>query len=98
MKKEVAFLLEQCTTCVKTPSAKTGAPIEAIVVKKLRERLQIDLIHFRPLGQKFEWCMHVQDHFSKFSAACQIELKESESVALHLGGLIGMFRVPGIRQ
>jgi transposase InsO family protein len=42
--------------------------------------------------------MHVRDHFSKFSAAYPMESKESESVALHLGGFIGMFGVPGILQ
>jgi len=52
-KKEVAFLLDHCITCAKTRSAKTAAPLNAIVVKEIWERLQIDLIDFRHLGQKF---------------------------------------------
>ena len=97
-KKEVAFLLEHCATCAKTRSAKTAAPLEAIIVKELWERLQIDLIDFRHMGQKFKWCLHIRDHFSKFSAAYPMETKESENVALNLGGFIGMFGVPGILQ
>jgi len=42
--------------------------------------------------------MHVRDHIRKFSAACSMELKHSQRVALHLGGFIGMFGVPGILQ
>jgi len=76
-KKEVSFLLEHCATCVKTRSANTEAPLEAIVVKKLWEQLQIDLFDFRHLGQEFQWCLHVWDHFSKFSAAYPMESKES---------------------
>ena len=97
-KKEVAFLLEHCATCAKTRSAKTAAPLEAIIVKELWERLQIDHIDFRHLGQKYKWCLHIRDHFSKFSAAYPMETKESESVALHLGGFIGIFGIPGILQ
>jgi len=67
-------------------------------VKELWERLQIDLIDFRHLGQKFKWCLHVRDHFSKFSAAYPMESKESENVALHLGGFIGIFGISGILQ
>jgi hypothetical protein len=36
-KQEVAFLIEHGATCAKTRSAKTAAPLEAIVVKKLWE-------------------------------------------------------------
>jgi len=97
-KKEAAFLLDHCITCAKTPSAKTAAPLEAIDVKELCERLQIDLIDFRHLGQIFKWCLHVRDHFSKFSAAYPMVPKESENVALHLGGFIGLFGIPGILQ
>jgi len=53
-KKEVAFLLDHCATCGKTRSAKTAAPLEPIVVKKLWERLHNDVIDFRHLGQKFQ--------------------------------------------
>jgi len=97
-KKEVAVLLDHCTTWAKTRSANTAAPLEAIVVKELLERLQIDLIDFSHLGQKFKWCLHVWDHFSKFTAAFPMESKESENVVLHLGGFIGIFGVPGIQQ
>ena len=97
-KKEVTFLINHCITCANTQSAKTAAPLEAILVKELRERLQIDLIDFRHLGQRFKLCLHVRDHFSRFSAAYPMELKESENVALHLGGFIGLFGIPGILQ
>ena len=97
-KMEVAFLLEHCATCAKTRSGKTVAPLESIIVKELWERLQIDLIDFRHLGQRFKWCLHVRDHFSKFSGAYPMETKESENVALHLGGFIGLFGIPGILQ
>jgi len=90
-KKEVAFLIEHCATCAKTQSAKTAAPLEAIIVKELWERLQIDLIDFPHLGQKYKWCLHIRDHFSQFSEAYPMETKESESVALHLGRFIGIF-------
>jgi len=33
-KKDVAFLIEHCATCVMTRSAQTAAPLEAIVVKE----------------------------------------------------------------
>jgi hypothetical protein len=97
-KMEVAFLLEHCATCAKTRSGKTVAPLESIIVKELWERLQIDLNDFRHIGQKFEWCLHVRDHFSKFSGAYPKETKDSENVALHLCGFIALFGIPGILQ
>ncbi|KAF8533038.1 hypothetical protein BDD12DRAFT_900640 [Trichophaea hybrida] len=59
-KKEVAFLLEYCAICAKTLSAKTAAPLEAIIVNELWERLQIDLIDFWHLSQKSKW-LHVDE-------------------------------------
>jgi hypothetical protein len=97
-KKEVAFLLDHCITCAKTRSAKTAAPLKVTVVKELWERLQIDLIDFCHVGQKYKWWLHVRDHFSKFSAANPMESKESENVALPLGGFIGLFGIQGILQ
>jgi len=67
-------------------------------VKKLWERLQIDLIDFWHLGQKYQWCLYIRDHFSKFSAAYRLETKESESVDIQLGGFIGIIGIPSILQ
>jgi hypothetical protein len=53
-KKVVTLLLDHRKTCTKTRSAKTAAPIEAIVVKELWQRLQIDLSGFSHLGEKFK--------------------------------------------
>jgi len=53
-KMEVALLLEHCATCAMTKSGTTVAPLESIIVKELWERLQIGLIDFRHLGQKFK--------------------------------------------
>jgi hypothetical protein len=97
-KMAVAFLLEHCASCAKTRSGKPVAPMESIIVNELLKRLQIELIDFWHLGQKFEWCLHVRDHFSKFSSAYPMESKQSENVALHLGGFIGLFGIPGILQ
>jgi len=97
-KMEVTLLLEHCATCAKTRSGNTVAPLESIIVKEVWECLQIDLTDFRHLGQKFKWCLHVCDHFSKFSGAYPMESKESENVVLHLGGFIGLFGIPGILQ
>jgi len=79
-KMEVAFLLEPCATCAKTRSGKTVAPLESIIVKELWESLQIDLIDYWHLGQKFKWCLHVRHHFNKFSGAYPMETKERENV------------------
>jgi len=97
-KMEVAFLLEHCATCAKTRSGTTVAPLESTILKELWERHQNDLIDFRHLGQKFKWCLLVRDHFSKFSGAYPMETKECKNVALHLGGFIELFGIPGIHQ
>ena len=97
-KTEVTDLLKHCASCALTKPARTVAPLESIVVEHLWERLQIDLIDYRHTGLKYKWCLHIRDHFSKFSAAFAMENKESETVAFFLGIFIGLFGAPGILQ
>jgi hypothetical protein len=75
---KVAILLEYCATCPNTRSGKPVALLESIVVEKLRKHLQIDHIDFWHVGQKFKWCLPVQNQFSKLSDAYPMEMNESQ--------------------
>jgi len=95
---EVALLLEQCATCAKTRSGISVAPLDSIIVNELWEHLGIDDIDFWHLGQKLKRCPHVHNYTSKFSGAFPMKKKQYEYVALHSGGIIGLFVIPGILQ
>jgi hypothetical protein len=96
--KEVAMLCEHCATIVKTRSSQFAAPLESIIVTELWERHENDLTDFWHLGQIYKWSFHIRDHFRKVSAAYLMGTNESESVALHLGEFIGIFRISSILQ
>lgn len=92
-RREVEWLLDHCATCACQKIQTKTAPLKPIVVDKLFERVQVDLIDMRaePDG-KFQWICHLRDHFSKYSQAYPLENKESQSVAtavshwiVHLG-------------
>ena len=54
-------------------------------------------MRYRPDG-KFNWILHVKDHFSKFSWAYPLESKEPESVAEKLLNQFYTFGPPCILQ
>jgi hypothetical protein len=81
-RQEVEWLLKHCTTCAMEKSQSKTAPIKAVIVNKLFERLQVDLIDMSatPDGD-YRWICHIRDHFSKDSQAYGIVSKHSEKVA-----------------
>jgi len=58
---EIKWILARCTTCIENKHCNVSAPIEAIVVNRTLERVQIDLIDMRktPSG-KYKWILHVK--------------------------------------
>ena len=97
-KKEVGWLLNHCGNCAKRKAGKSVAPLTPITAEDLFERIQIDLIDYRHLEQEYLWCLHIRDHFSKFSVAYPLANKESETVAFHLGLYFSIFGPPGVLQ
>ena len=97
--EDVAQLLPACKMCLLNRPSNTKALLEPIVVERVFERVQIDLIDFRhePDG-KFKWIMHIKDHVSKFSALFAQTSKEASECATSLSVFIRVMGRPEICQ
>jgi Integrase core domain/Integrase zinc binding domain len=91
-RKEVAWVIKRCQTCLEKRSNRTLPPLQPITANIPWERIQIDLVSYanNPDGD-YKYVLHIHDHFSKYSAAYPLKTKESQEVANRLGEWIGSF-------
>ena len=98
-KVEVEWLLKRCQSCLLERQNRSRAPLEPIIVDRILERVQIDLVDFRhePNGQ-YKWILHIKDHFSKFTSLYPLRSKTTDEVANSIAHWIGCFGHPEILQ
>ena len=94
---EVYFLTKLCEICYRKALSKSKGPLKSIVVVRLFERVQIDLIDISstPDGE-YKWVCHIEDHFSKFHILFGMKDKEAPSVAYniyHWIATLGIFEI-----
>jgi hypothetical protein len=79
---EVRDLCGMCKNCALNRPDTAKARIEPIIVNETFERVQIDLIDMRhsPSG-RYNWILHVKDHWSKFTMLYPLHGKHSEEIA-----------------
>lgn len=85
--------------CVPNRGHAGKRPLEPIVVSKVWERVQCDLIDFRhsPDG-RFAWILHLKDHYSKYTQLYALKSKEAKPIAKCLSQFIMAFYPPEILQ
>jgi len=93
------WIIDNCKVCVHNRADKSKAPLQPIIVSKVWERLQIDLIDFRhePCGQ-YKWVLHVKDHFSKYSLLFPLKSKHATPIADCIAQVIMCFGPSQILQ
>ena len=96
---DVALLVNRCAICNFHRPNNSKAPLEPIIVERIMERLQIDLIDFRhtPDGH-FKWVLQIKDHFSKYTCLFALRSKEASEVADALAIFLMCFGPPEIAQ
>ena len=95
--QEVYFLIKLCEICHRKAYSKSKGPLKSIIVSRLFERVQIDLIDMSstPDGE-YKWVCHMEDHFSKFHMLFAMKDKEAPSVAYnihHWIAVLGIFEI-----
>jgi transposase InsO family protein len=95
----VIIFIRLCPICSKRVCLKPLPCGKPIISRGLMERVQIDLIDMRsrPDGD-YKWIAHAKDHFSKFSWATALHVKEAKEVALFLLEIFRLFGPPLILQ
>ena len=98
-RKDVGWLVNKCAICNFHRANNSKAPLEPIIVERVMERLQIDLIDMRhtPDGH-YKWILQNKDHFSKYTCLFALRSKEASEVANALAIFLGCFGPPEIAQ
>ena len=98
-RRDVYDLVFKCAICTFTRCTNSTAPLEPIIVERVIERLQINLIDFRstPNGH-FKWVLHLKDHFLKYTCLFPLRSKTASEVTTTLAIFLMCFRPPEIVQ
>ena len=98
-RKDVTYLIKRCAIYNFQRPSNTKAPLQPVIVERVMERLQIDLIDMRhsPDG-RFKWILHIKDHFSKYTALFALRSKEASAVADKLADFLMFAGPPEIVQ
>ena len=88
-----------CKICLLNYLSNIKAPLKPIIIERVFERLQVNLINFRhEPDRKFKWIMHIKDHISKFLALFAQTSKEVSECATSLLIFIKFMGRPEICQ
>jgi hypothetical protein len=98
-KQDVNWIVAHCRNCILNRPSASKAPLQPITSNNVFERVQIDLIDMRhEPSERYQWILHVKDHFSKYSMLYALHSKHAEGIADALGEFIKAFGPPKIVQ
>ena len=98
-KREIIELLRHCAICNRKHQSKSKGPLINIIVERLFQRVQIDLIDMRhDPDREFCWILHSEDHFSKFHMLYAMIDKEAITIARNIHHWITCFGIPEVIQ
>ena len=96
---DVHYLVSRCAVCQFQRPTNTKAPLQPIIVERVLERIQIDLIDFRTSSDgQYKWVCQIKDHFSKFTALYALKSKRASEIADCLANFLMFCGPPEIAQ
>ena len=99
IRPEVRWLLKHCKVCGLNRPNRTRPPLEPIVVSRLFERVQIDLIDMRhEPDDQFKWIIHMKDHWSKLCMLMPSTSKRADEIAQYITDWIYVYGPPEMLQ
>ena len=95
--KDIGWLISRCSIYNFQRPSNTKAPLEPIIIDRVIECLQIDLINFRHSSDgHYKWILHAKDHFLKYITLFALKSKLTLDVASSLAIFLMCFGPPEI--
>ncbi|CAG8741706.1 17233_t:CDS:2, partial [Dentiscutata heterogama] len=81
----IEVYVAQYTQCCMRKNFSASVIRETIILKKFLQRVQVDLVSFEKyLDKKYQYIVHLHDHFTRFSWTCSLYTKKAAEVAAFL--------------
>lgn len=102
-REEIVFLIKLCEICHRKAPSKSKGPLKPIILAKLFERVQIDLIYMRSTPDitangTYKWVAHLVCCMSKVRMLFALPNKEAATVAQAVNRWICIFGAMDILQ